>query len=57
MPVLRDWELALDADKVLWGQGADPALVRVRRPRLVAIAEATIAEGRPLLTPATAILR
>ena len=51
MPVLRDWELALDADKVLWGQGADPALVRARRPKLVAIAEAAIAEGRPFLAP------
>ena len=51
MPVLRDWELALDADKVLWGQGADPALVRARRPKLAEIAEAAIAEGRPLLAP------
>ena len=24
MPVLNDWELALDADKVLWGQGQTP---------------------------------
>jgi hypothetical protein len=52
MPVLRDWELALDADKVLWGQGADPARVRARRPKLVAIAEAAIEEGRPYLSPA-----
>jgi hypothetical protein len=51
MPVLRDWELTLDADKVLWGQGADPALVRARRPKLVAIAEAAIKEGRPFLAP------
>ena len=51
MPVLRDWELAFDADKVLWGQGADPARVRARRPKLVAVAEAAIAEGRPLLSP------
>jgi hypothetical protein len=52
MPILRDWELAFDADKVLWGQGADPALVRTRRPKLVAIAEAAIEEGRPYLAPA-----
>jgi hypothetical protein len=52
MPVLRDWELTVDADKVLWGQGADPALVRARRPKLLAIAEAAIEEGRPLLAPA-----
>jgi hypothetical protein len=52
MPVLNDWELALDADKVLWGQGADPALVRARRPKLAVIAEAAIEEGRPYLAPA-----
>jgi hypothetical protein len=51
MPVLRDWELALDADKVLWGQGADPARVRARRPKLVTIAEAAIEDGRPYLAP------
>jgi hypothetical protein len=51
MPVLRDWELALDADKVLWGQGADPAVIRARRPKLVATAEEVIERGRPLLAP------
>jgi len=51
MPVLRDWELALDADKVLWGQGADPAVIRARRPKLVAAAEEVIELGRPLLAP------
>jgi hypothetical protein len=51
MPILRDWNLALDADKVLWGQGADPAVIRARRPKLVAEAEAVIEEGRPLLAP------
>jgi hypothetical protein len=52
MPVLRDWQLELDADKVLWGQGADPAVIRVRRPKLVAAAEAVIEAGRPRLSPA-----
>ncbi len=52
MPILQDWDLVLDADKVLWGQGADPAAVRVRRPKLVEAAENAIAEGRPLLAPA-----
>jgi hypothetical protein len=51
MPVLRDWKLDIDADKVLWGQGADPAQVRARRPKLVALAEAVIEQGRPLLAP------
>jgi hypothetical protein len=44
--------LTLDADKVLWGQGADPAIVRARRPKLAAIAEAAIVAGRPFLAPA-----
>jgi len=51
MPILKDWDLALDADKVLWGQGANPAVVRARRPKLVAAAEKIVEEGRPLLTP------
>ena len=51
MPILADWNLTVDADKVLWGQGADPAVVRGRRPRLVQIADEAIEEGRPLLEP------
>jgi hypothetical protein len=51
MPILKDWDLALDADKVLWGQGADPTVIRARRPKLVAAAEKIIELGRPLLTP------
>jgi hypothetical protein len=52
MPIVRDWDLALDADKVLWGQGADPAVIRARRPLLARVADEVIAEGRPLLDPA-----
>lgn len=52
MPVLRDWDLALDVDKVLWGEGADPAVIRARRPKLAELAERVIAEGRPLVEPA-----
>jgi hypothetical protein len=51
MLILKDWDLALDADQVLWGQGADPALIRARRPKLVAAAEKVIEQGRPLLVP------
>jgi hypothetical protein len=52
MPILRDWNLALDADKVLWGEGADPAVIRARRPKLAEMAEHIIEDGRPLLEPA-----
>jgi hypothetical protein len=51
MPVLCEWNLAVDADRVLWGQGADPARVRARRPALVKIAEEVIEEGSPMLAP------
>ena len=47
MPILGEWDLAVDADKVLWGQSADPAVVRGRGPRLARIAEEAIEEGRP----------
>jgi hypothetical protein len=49
--VLRDWELNIDADMVLRGQGADPAMIRARRPRLVDIAEQAVREGSTLLEP------
>jgi hypothetical protein len=34
MPVLEGWDLILDADAVLRGQGADPAVIRIHKPRL-----------------------
>jgi hypothetical protein len=52
MPIVRDWDLALDADKVLWGQGANPATIRSRRPSLATVAAEVIPEGVPLLAPA-----
>jgi hypothetical protein len=52
MPIEREWDLELDADKVLWGQGANPAAIRTRRPSLAAVAGEVIEEGRPLLDPA-----
>jgi hypothetical protein len=52
MPVLDQWELHLDVDQVLRGQGADPAAIRQRSPRLVELAERAIEEGTPLLKPA-----
>ena len=52
MPILRDFDLALDVDDVLWAQGADPAAIRSRSPRLVGVAERALAEAMPLLRPA-----
>ena len=51
MTVLRNWELIIDADQVLRGQGADPAAIRQRSPKLVNLAERAIEDGTPLLKP------
>lgn len=52
--VLRDWPLNIDADLVLRGQGADPAVIRARKPRLVEVAERAVQEGSTLIEPAAA---
>lgn len=49
--ILRDWTLDLTVDNVLRGQGADPAMIRERRPALVEVAEWAYKEGLPLLQP------
>ena len=50
--VVRLYEnLKIDVDMVLRGQGADPAVMRQRRPNLVALAEQALAEGRQLIQP------
>jgi hypothetical protein len=51
MTVFEDIELMIDADAVLRGQGADPAVMRERRPALVKLAEQAIEEGLPLVEP------
>lgn len=55
MPLLTDWMLEINIDQVLLGQGANPQIVRARRPRLVAAAERALAEGLPLIAPAVAV--
>lgn len=50
--VLTDWELTLTIDHILRGQGADPEMVRARRPQLVDVAAWALTEGVPLLKPA-----
>jgi len=51
VPVWREWDLAVDTDAVLRGQGADPAVVRSRSVDLVLIAKRAIREGSPLIRP------
>jgi hypothetical protein len=45
MTIINDWDLRLDVDAVLRGQGADPAILRSRNPRLVQIAAQALEEG------------
>ncbi len=48
---MLDWKLELDVDKVLAGQGADPAAIRLRHPGLVQAAERALGEGLHLIAP------
>ena len=54
MPLLRDWDLSLDVDQVLRAQGADPAVIRARRPALVEASEQALKEGLAYLAPVAA---
>ena len=49
--LLRDWKLSLTVDDVIRGQGADPKIIRARRPALIDLAEWALLEGLPLLEP------
>jgi hypothetical protein len=49
--VARDWQLNIDADLVLRGQGADPVVIRQRRPRLLEIAGRAVVAGSALIDP------
>lgn len=51
MAVLNHLTLELNSDHILRAQGADPEIVRKRRPKLVEVAEWALREGLPLLTP------
>ena len=55
MPSLQNLELEFDLDAVLRGQGADPAVLRQRRPALVQLAEQAMQEGWPLLEPGVVV--
>jgi hypothetical protein len=51
MPVLKQWEFPLTPDDVLRSQGADPEVIKLRRPYLVKITKNAIDRGVPLLQP------
>ena len=49
---LSGWQLDIDVDMILRGQGADPAVLRERKPRLVEIAEQALSAGMQWIRPA-----
>jgi len=55
MDLWQDFELTINADDVLRGQGADPESVRARRPVLVRAAEQALAEGPALIHPTAVV--
>lgn len=55
MNLWQDFDLTLDTDDVLRGQGMDPAVIRHRRPALVAVAERALAEGMPKIHAAALV--
>jgi hypothetical protein len=51
MPILDKWKLQINPDQVIRAQGADPDVVRLRRPNIVRTTEEAITRGLPLLHP------
>jgi len=51
MPILDKWDLQLTTDHVLRAQGADPEVIRSRRPNLVISTEEALVKAEPLLQP------
>ena len=51
MILSTDWNLALHADDILLGQGADPLIVRASKPSLLRAAERALADGLGLIHP------
>ncbi len=52
MELLKDFDLSLTPDDVLRGQGADPAIVRDRKPALLNAASLALEQGYAKLHPA-----
>jgi len=54
---VENFNLKITTDMVLRGQGADPAVIRSRHPKLVEIAQVAIQKGLPLLSPLAIVRR
>ncbi len=49
MPILKGIPLNFDVDQILKAQGADPQIIRQRKPRLVEIATSALEQSLPFL--------
>ena len=49
--LIQDWALPISVDQIIWSQGADPAVMRRRRPKIMRIAEDVLAKEAPYLAP------
>ncbi|MGZ6346688.1 MAG: hypothetical protein ACXWNC_03840 [Anaerolineales bacterium] len=57
MELLNDFDLTLGVDDILRGEGADPAIVRSKKPALLSAAALALEEGRPMLHAAAMLQR
>jgi hypothetical protein len=53
MNLLINWNIVLNEDDILRGQGADPQIVHSRKPSLLRAAERALVEGPGLIHPRT----
>ena len=51
MPILEGIPFTVDVDQVLIAQGADPQIIRKRKPKLVEHAQRALEQGLPFLDP------
>jgi hypothetical protein len=57
MEILKDFDLSLTVDDVLRGEGADPEVVRIKRPALVKTAMIALERGSAKLHPVAKLRR
>jgi hypothetical protein len=53
MNLSKDWNILITTDDILRGQGADPQIVRARKPALLKTAELALINGLGLIHPIT----
>jgi hypothetical protein len=57
MELLKDFDLKIGVDDILRGEGADPVIVRSKKPALLNAAALALEQGRPMLHAAAVLQR